>query len=175
MLVKTLTPILDDEDERFFQWLLEIYPRREAREAARWAFLDLMRKCDNRGQTLVLLLEGAQRYEREVRARGSSNFMRLGAFIESKVWSAENFPANQLRRGRLSGTRTARAADPVGSSAAEASGPYGRLWRGLGGSCDRISRVCYARYESSVTKNKFAGIDSAAGCAWMTVVRSGGA
>jgi len=80
--------------EKFFALLLANFPRRDAADEARSAVQDCLAKSKNPGQTRCCLLDGAEAYEVETRAKGSTAFLRLDDFVRSGIWQAENLPHN---------------------------------------------------------------------------------
>jgi hypothetical protein len=82
-------------DDRYFEALLEAYPRRDMADLARFRLHNMLAEADNPAQLRVCLLDGAIRYEREMRERGSHAFTALVAFIgEGELWRPEFLPFN---------------------------------------------------------------------------------
>jgi hypothetical protein len=88
-------PAVIAANDVFFDALLEAYPRRDAADAARAALHEVLSEADNPGQFRVCLLEGIERYEADMRAKGKHGFMTLRAFIEDgEKWRPEYLPFN---------------------------------------------------------------------------------
>jgi hypothetical protein len=88
-------PAVIAADDAFFAMLIETYPRRDGRDRARAAYHDAVSESDNPAQVRCLILDRAIAYEAEMRAKGSTLFDSLAAFIEDGSWRAENLPFNR--------------------------------------------------------------------------------
>jgi hypothetical protein len=94
-----VTTILPDDEhfERFFQALLAKYPRRDAVERARNELRAVLDAANDASQLRSCLTDGAERYERDMRAEGSHQFQSLAAFIvDGTHWRPDIWPFNRV-------------------------------------------------------------------------------
>jgi hypothetical protein len=89
----TRKPILRDDEhfERFFLALLAKYPRRDMAEYAREALRNVLADADDPGQLRCCLLDGVARYEADMRAKGSQQFITLRSALSAERGGAPNF------------------------------------------------------------------------------------
>jgi hypothetical protein len=85
-----ITPAFDIERELLFQGLLATYPRRDAADAGRLVFNDLL----DAGCSPALLYEQAYRYHVDQRSNGLKQYRRLDDWLLGETWATRYLAAN---------------------------------------------------------------------------------